>query len=56
MTHDQLQNEFLEKIALDFENKAIEEITSDLHSYNDCAIISKMWFHAAAALRGYKSK
>lgn len=56
MTHNELQNELLEKIALDFEEKSMAEIMSDIHSYNDCAVIAKMWIHAAGAVREYKNK
>ena len=56
MTHDEIQNDLLEKIALDFEKKAMDEIMSNVNSYNDCAVIAKMWLHAAGAVRGYKTR
>ena len=51
MTHDEL----LEKIALDFEKKTMEEIISNAYSYNDCAVRAKMWLNAANAIRKYKN-
>jgi hypothetical protein len=55
MTHDEVQNELLEKMALDFENKAWDEMQSNKNSYHDCALIAKMWIHAAIAVRKYKT-
>ena len=46
-------NELLEKIALDFEKKVMEEIESNEYSYNDCAVRAKMWLNAANAIRKY---
>lgn len=44
----------LEEIACDFERKAKEEILSNTHTYNDCAVISKMYYKTADLVRQYK--
>ena len=50
-----IENELLEKIALDFERWGKLTIISDEHSYNDCAVMAKMWFKSANAIREYKT-
>ena len=54
MTHDELEDELLEKIAIKFEENAMAEIKSNQNSFNDCAVRAKMWLHAAEAVRHYK--
>ena len=44
----------LEFIAKEFERKSQEEIMSDYHSYNDCALIAKMYLKAASEIRLHK--
>lgn len=44
----------LERIANIFEYEALQEIESDYHSYNDCAVIAKMWRRAAKEVRRHK--
>lgn len=46
--------ELLEQIAKDFEWRSRREILSNEHSYNDCAVIAKMWLQAARHVRQYK--
>ncbi len=48
------KEELLDKIVKDFEDKSRQEIQSNMHSPNDCAIIAKMWLFAAKEVRGYK--
>ena len=45
--------ELLTKIIKDFERRSHKEILSNEHSYNDCAIIAKMWMFAASEVRRY---
>jgi hypothetical protein len=44
----------LEMIAKDFENYSRIEILSNEHSYNDCAVIAKMYLKMANEVRRYK--
>jgi hypothetical protein len=46
--------EHREELAKLFERSAIEEIKSNLHSPNDCAILAKNMFYTADFLRNYK--
>lgn len=48
------KEELLDKIIKDFEHKSRQEIQSNLHSYNDCAVIAKAWLIAAQEVKGYK--
>lgn len=48
------KEELLDKIIKDFEQKSHQEIQSNMHSYNDCAVIAKMWLMAAQEVKGYK--
>jgi hypothetical protein len=48
------KEELLNKIIHNFEKKSSDEIKSNMHSYNDCAVIAKMWLMAAEEVKGYK--
>ena len=47
--------ELLNAIIKQFEWLAVQEIKSDAHSYNDCAVRAKMWLLAAVEIKKYKS-
>jgi hypothetical protein len=46
--------ELINKIVKDFESRALAEIKSNIHSYNDCAVMAKMWLLAANEIENYK--
>ena len=48
------REELLEKIAKEFESQSRKEILSNEHSYNDCAVIAKMYLKMARVVRMYK--
>ena len=48
------REQLINTIAEEFEFKSRQEIMSDLHSYNDCAVIAKMYLKAAHEVRQYK--
>lgn len=48
------KKELLDRIINDFRNNSHKEVESDLHSYNDCAVIAKMWLIAAREVERYK--
>ena len=48
------KKELLERIAKDFENYSRLEILSNEHSYNDCAVIAKMYLKMASEVRKYR--
>ena len=48
------RDELINKIAKDFKSRALVEIKSNIHSYNDCAVMAKMWLLAANEIENYK--
>ena len=48
------REQLLEMIAEKFEQQSKEEVLSSYHSYNDCAVIAKMYLKAAHEIRTYK--
>lgn len=50
---EQRKNIF-EGLALFFEKKAADEIRSNMHSYNDCAVLTKAYMMVADEIRGRK--
>ena len=48
------KEELLERIAKRFEWESRREILSSEHTYNDCAVIAKMYLKMASEVRRYK--
>ena len=48
------RDKLINEIVKDFESRALREIKSNDHSYNDCAVIAKMWLFAAKEIEKYK--
>jgi hypothetical protein len=48
------REELLEGIAKDFERCSINVLESDMYTYNDCAIIAKMYRKMASEIRARK--
>jgi hypothetical protein len=48
------REQLIDAIADEFESKSKQEVLSDLHSYNDCAVIAKMYLKVAHEVRQYK--
>jgi hypothetical protein len=51
---EEQRKDILESLALLFENKAANEIRSNINNYNDCALLTKAYMTAAAEIRGRK--
>jgi hypothetical protein len=48
------REKLLEEIAEKFEQQSKEEILSNYNTYNDCAVIAKMYLKAAHEVRSFK--